>query len=460
MMITRDVAVVLINMDQVGVYEMQEEDVIVPLDYNMNVMVISKTNISGAILNIKLLLILFLMRRFYKINTGKIMKRLAFYFFLLSLITISGCNQSKEAQTIPNPKTIVVNFSDAFDLFSSEEIIDLRFIQLETTEESMIGEISDIYISSDNIYILDKNNLKTVLSFSKDGEFLTKYGSIGRGPGEFSYVKSFIVDEESQQIELLVPPNHIMIYNIQGELIDEIKNYDQIPAVSFTKTHRGNYFLYGGHNDGFDVNRIYLVNRDGELLDKYFTEETNLFPFEEHKNNFTSFGSKTYFREFFDNTIYIVSEENISPVYEFDFGEYNLPPDPPGDLFLSIEKHASIVNFFENQDYFIASITQRRQLHEDPSLFFILKHLISGQVKLMRMPDSSRFVESFNFPLFLKETNEIVFSIHPVDLLLNSETLKNQPLLNQALNEIELIDESSNPILVFAKINSSFFDQP
>ena len=232
---------------------------------------------------------------------------------LLSFIIILGCNQSKEVQTICYPKTIAVNFSNAVDLFSSELIDGLRLIQLETTGESMIGEIHDIYVSTDNIYILDQNNIKTVLRFSKDGEFLTKYG-------------------------------------------------------------------------------------------------------------------------------------------------YTLPPDPPGDLFSSIEKHAAVLSFFENRDYFIASITQRKQVNGDPSLFFIIKHLASGKVRLIRMPDSFGFVESFNFPLFLEGTNEIVFSIHPVDLHLNTEALKNQPLLNHALSKIEPIDESSNPILVFAKINNSFFN--
>jgi hypothetical protein len=281
---------------------------------------------------------------------------------------------------------------------------------------------------------------------------MTKYSKIGKGPGEFSYVKSFIFDDETQQIELLVPQNHIMIYNIQGVLIDEIKNYDQIPAVSFTKTNGGNYFLYGGHNDGFDVHRIYLLNKQGELLDKFFSENTNLFPFEEKKNNFSSISDKTYFREFFDNTIYFVSEENLVPKYEFDFKEYNLPLNPPGDLFSSIDKHASIINFFENKEYFIASISLRKKAHGEPTWFFILKHLISGQIVLIKMPDSSRFIESFIFPIFFMETNEIVFSIHPADLLLNSEELKNQPLLNHAFNEIELTDKSLNPILVFAKI--------
>jgi hypothetical protein len=385
-------------------------------------------------------------------------KRFAYYCIVILLLTIFGCNLSKEEQTRYKPDTIVVNFSDAFDLFSSEIISDLRFIQLETTEKSMIGEINDISISSDNIFILDKNNLKTVVSFSKDGKFLTKYGNIGRGPGEFRYVKSFMKDEKAMQIELLVPPNHIMIYTIMGELVDEVKGNDQIPAVSFTKTHRDNYFLYGGHNDGFDVNRFYLINRDGELIEKYFPEKTNLFPFEEHKNNFTTFENNTYFREFFSNIIYVITEENIAPRYVFDFGEYNLPSDPPYDLFFSIEKHASIINFFKNQDFLIASITQRRQVQGAPSLFFILKHLLTGKVMLMRMPDSFGFVESFTFPLFLNETNEIVFSIQPVDLLLNFEVFKNQPLLNHALNEIDLIDESSNPILVFAKINCSVFN--
>src|SRR5690554_574638 len=69
--------------------------------------------------------------------------------------------------------------------FDIELFTDLvRFIPLETKNESLIVSISKLYIEDDFIIVFDRQN-KNILLFNKNGSFIRKIGEKGNGPLQY-----------------------------------------------------------------------------------------------------------------------------------------------------------------------------------------------------------------------------------------------------------------------------------
>jgi hypothetical protein len=74
-------------------------------------------------------------------------------------------------------------------------------IKLETSDSSLIGEVTKVILNRDRIYILDRKISKSLFAFNLNGEFIKKT-KIGRGPGECSAPWDFWVDSVSQKVIL------------------------------------------------------------------------------------------------------------------------------------------------------------------------------------------------------------------------------------------------------------------
>jgi hypothetical protein len=369
---------------------------------------------------------------------------------LLSFCVCSiGCQRASE-----DSHKIIVDFSESNDLFNSGIIESIQLIELETNEESLIGMPGRILVTENEIFILNNPNIGSsqmnILRFGIDGQFLNSIGQTGKGPGEFMGVNDFFVNKNTEQIELVCSHNQMLLFKVTGEYSGEIKNPNKIPVNSFIKSNEGNYFIYGGPNNGFDNHRIYLVDSEGEIINKYLEQETNLSPIA-NENNFIQSGNEILFRESFNDTIYRLNNEGIVPYYIFEFGDYSLPKDIhlSTDFFSAINDCAMPVLLYENKDYMLSAFFI---FGSNLPLSFIIKNKISGNTKLISMPEELEFVASFDGPGYLTDNNEIVFLLHPIDIQLNSAKLTKMPMMDQLLPDVQPVYENSNPFLVMAKI--------
>lgn len=58
----------------------------------------------------------------------------------------------------------------------------------------MFSYANKIIEHNNKYFILDKNSLRSIVSFKKDGNPITKYGRIGQGPGEYVSPWDFDID--------------------------------------------------------------------------------------------------------------------------------------------------------------------------------------------------------------------------------------------------------------------------
>lgn len=74
----------------------------------------------------------------------------------------------------------------------------MEFIQLETNDSCLLGEINKIKISDSLLFISDRNNKLFVFDFS--GRFVNRIGTIGQGPNELLNLSHFYVDRDNKQV--------------------------------------------------------------------------------------------------------------------------------------------------------------------------------------------------------------------------------------------------------------------
>ncbi len=145
------------------------------------------------------------------------------YFLLPILCLLAGCRGGGKTED----RGIVDLYSykdDQIDYFALVDTTSYRVVKLETTEASLIGEISKVEVVGDRILVLDRMGSKTVMMFDLEGNFIRQIGRRGRGPGEYISAENFVLDHENGYIivsDYGTPKQ--MFYDLDGRFIKDYR---------------------------------------------------------------------------------------------------------------------------------------------------------------------------------------------------------------------------------------------
>lgn len=212
---------------------------------------------------------------------------LIMYFFIM-------CHFINNTETISN--TSVNNNLIKIDIdeqdyentvFYSDLFKSVSLVPLETNKNCLIGNIDEIELYNDTIYILDTSIGKALYAFDKNGNFLKKIGMLGKGPGEYFHPKSFTIDNYTKQIKIL-DDRKLLIFSINGNFQKEIpiSLYD---SPRYVKSVNGiTYFdhqMFQGRTSSYLLNSI---DSTGHILKRWL-------PYKEYNKGLTlPFGTKNH----------------------------------------------------------------------------------------------------------------------------------------------------------------------
>lgn len=234
-----------------------------------------------------------------------------YIFTLIILFTFLHCQEKEESGIFVDLDTQTT--ISLLDIFS-----DIEIIPLETTDKSLINNITKVISLGDKYYIFDKKQNKIFL-FDQDGRFLNEINDIGSGPEEYIDISDFDIND--QIITLLAPLNRALYnYNMSGTFIKKT----QLPKIKYAYT----YLNYINADTiafwTFDTpNQLKLYSKkENKIFKDDYTEERDqrsmyLFATFPYHNRFCRFGNEVYM---FD------SESNLKIDYKWDFGKYNTDP--------------------------------------------------------------------------------------------------------------------------------------
>lgn len=254
-------------------------------------------------------------------------------FYLYTPIIING--QSKSL-TVPYTINIKDSFKNLKPFNLSRLGSELTYIPLETTAESMIGEIYQIESGNKYIFI---NETGRLLQFDNTGKFIRQIGSTGRGPKEYTSVRNFCLDTLNKEVYILSPPNKMLTYGFDGTYKYEI-NLGFRPAQVILKDQNTLMFHLTNIPGQDDDPSWILTNKKGVVLTKMKNTVKRTQPgFIVMSSPLYSFKNSAHFMEFGVDTIYYFSNNQKKPYASLFMGDLKMDPNANAkDFRLQAEK--------------------------------------------------------------------------------------------------------------------------
>ncbi len=364
------------------------------------------------------------------------------------------------------------NFSDYFEIS--------KVIPLETTDASLIKEISNTHINENEMLIFDRD-LKKLLLFDLNGKFIRQIGHEGRGPGEYVKIIDFATTMDHDTISIYDEINQgILRYNKNGEFLDKVKIASYFGSMEIWKNQK--FIMFTRNTIHFPkdekISNFCAFNYRGKLeYEDLFYSHSELAQTKRLRFNdiYQLEDGSINVQEFFNDTIFRYDGDRLTPRYYFDFKKYSLPQSQKNSFleqshgnyepFQKLVAETNCVHnlgsiWFENNDFIVTT----RQQGQQPMEYNVFIDKRTGKHLIF-----SRFDQEYIYrvaPWLVgitqnSHSNELVFFLFAHHIKHLRE--KNNPYLDEykqkypkewaiveeAISNVKLED---NPLLVFAKL--------
>lgn len=237
--------------------------------------------------------------------------------FLVLVGIILSCNNIKK-DTTPAYKNIDVSNLKALEK-DSVIVDDIRYVNLETVKESVIGYICKIKNYNNRFFILGKDGQNGIHIFSNNGHFVGKIKNIGKGVGEFLSVSDFDISPDGT---ICLWDHHLeklLFFDENLKFLNEKKisyQADQILTISSEEI-----MLYNvGNGDNKKQVIIYNLKSGKETIlltaRKFWDTEESLPDFSHICLN--RCGDKIFYSPRFSNLIYRYVDNKLKPWYKIN----------------------------------------------------------------------------------------------------------------------------------------------
>ena len=128
---------------------------------------------------------------------------------------IVSCSSKKQTDAMQSNGVPIINLSDNVQEVKSLPLSDVaakvEIVPLEVTDESLLANVTDFYVSEYNIWIHHSKDPK-IYRFTREGKFLNTIGKRGQGPGEYTYFMNFMIDEKRQEVYVVTTNRVVYVY--------------------------------------------------------------------------------------------------------------------------------------------------------------------------------------------------------------------------------------------------------
>ena len=223
-----------------------------------------------------------------------------------------------------NPEGIEGEISSP--MITPDKVRRTFWVKLQTKPECLIGHIDQLRIFRDRIYILDREQTKSLYVFDSKGNFLFRPGSPGRGPGEYYEPTQFYIDSLANRLAILdAQMKRVHWYNLADGLF-----------LKSVKLDNSFYFCSGVVFDSlvvaFDQHLINPRKGEAQYHLNFFRNDT-VFGFKPllrdyqfiSKDVFSVTNNKVYYNPIRCDTIFEINRYGVERAMYIDFGKYALP---------------------------------------------------------------------------------------------------------------------------------------
>ena len=396
------------------------------------------------------------------------MKNLFFFLFIFSsCISNNRIQQQEENLPIPEPP-YTISLEKEIDNIQSVNLTEIGdtiiYIPLETSDKSLLKDLSKIIVTNDHIAVYDRSN---ILMFDHSGQFIRQISKRGQGPGEYSLlIRDYCFSLDNQKIYLLVDGNRYFEYNVDGKFLHSYKI--NTPAQEMLPLNDSLFVFYSVHSPKLANPSIIIADLNNNIQRTY----PNYY-----KNNdqnviislapFYARHGQIRFKEFGVDTLYTITENEIIPYSFVSLGKKlwsgNLSGNPMSAK--SNEEYQKIVREQIAGKYFVA-----RMLEDDVNLYISLYDLYtylygyynkrSNSVKIIGDQGFQNNIDGGLpfFPKYVYNDSILVDYVNAFTLrehVLNGNATEMRQLYGQKYDDlvklVNSLDDESNPVVVMVK---------
>ena len=384
--------------------------------------------------------------------------------YLLLSFLLSSCVSRNIDENVSKAKEFkVVSLEPKRKIEFSDFAKNLNYVVLEFKPDFFVATIDKMEINDTGIFVLSKIQ-KTIFIFSKSGKIISKISDFGDGPGKYSGISDFVIDDKFLYL-LTNPSKFVYKYDLSGKLLQIIPTKDNY-IYELTPVN-GGWLAY--LNDAYDNENNFNV----VYWDSIFSKRKNQFLYIESERRNNSFVIDNYISKSKNNLFVIQNFSNEVFEYKNDslLLRFEILIDQTGvqkdfmNSFISSPNRAINLAIKEN------SFTGFKKILSSDSVLFLESMKGAETVSSFISISSGRSISyigldfKFDFGIagnviandgenFVMQISEnILNDLKDLDLKgeIDEKSLKNEAIRNV----IRMYEKESNPVLVFFTVNFS-----
>ena len=382
-----------------------------------------------------------------------------FYLILIGSFLFFSCNKPHNniEPDISDVKTIIVDTKQELVLPLDSIFHKIEFIKLETTNENLIGKISQLFFIDSLIIAVDAESSKTICFFDRRGNYLHRIKDLGQGPHEYVEISHVsIVPGNKQLVVIDRPQNKVIYYDLNGKFVKSERTPFMLSYFEFLESGSKAYKI-NGMNDSqigeYRNNPFVVTDKNNNIIYGAFQDiNTENFSFSK-LYPLRKFQETVYFSPNFSSTIYEVSDTIVKAKYQIDFKQYKMP-GLSNDITDKQFKEYREKYFYFNGDFIELKDFSYINVATPCGFLTVIYSHKQNKTVLHTGNGNHPFFSFLNIPKARYEDNAIVVDVQAYII----HALKNEFYKNGKFNELldslfENLDEDANPVLFLYYLN-------
>ena len=213
-----------------------------------------------------------------------------------------------------NSSLLTITIDKMVDVLTLSTIVDsIQYIPL--SNDFLIRDIEMLQVDDNgNLYIRDSKK-NGIYKFDKTGQFVKQISRQGQGPGEYSRIYDFDIEDN----KIIINDGRFLYFDLNGKFLYTLTEPDADNYFRICKDTlcQGNGRYLSVYVNGKETNYKFDTSKDGFLYT--------------HSSHFTKNGDEIYWEDCYNDTIYQVTQGRPVPFLYVDFKDLKLPKDIPID---------------------------------------------------------------------------------------------------------------------------------
>lgn len=340
--------------------------------------------------------------------------------------------------------------ASAVEVMNTSSFVEsAKLIALETTDESLIGEVNGVVVRDGNVYVLSG---KTLFKFDNEGKYVAKIAKNGQGSDEYTSISDFDIDKDGNAC--ILSRKKMLVYDWSGQMLS-CKECQWAQNMKFLKD--GTALLYYGYAGGNKHRIARLDDRVMENMDYVAVNPaySELFMFFDNTPLIHS-EEGVVMSDVLCDTIYSVTDNRLDYRAVLDYGGKNVPASffdgefvDMFDFMEGINEHGYVYNgcfYMESEKNYMCVLYCTREKYYAVADKSGNKSVVSKNIKEDVLLDGYPLEDLMNV-----DTRSFVSVIEPALLMEHANGMSAEK--REALKEmIHYQGEEQNPVLYLGKM--------